>query len=229
VRIRNGRVEIVLHERTAGEGTPLLLLHALYGSSADWGAEVETWPGPVFALDFAGHGASGRVRGGAYDFERFLSDADLALRALVVDGGHRAVLAGAGLGAWYALVLAGARADRVPGCLLAPGAGLGGRGERPNPLDVQPVLPTPEQAAAFRGDADPYVSMADRELQPSWFSQPFAEAARGLVLLEDGEERPAWWRAAARVPDVRTVPDLRAGLAALVASSADQASHRTSA
>lgn len=209
MRVRNGRVEVALHERRAGEGRPLLLLHALYGSSADWGSEVEAWPGPVHALDFSGHGASGRLRGGAYSYERFLSDADLALRAIGTD----AALAGAGMGAWYGMLLAATRAERIPACLLIPGAGLSAGGDRPDPRDVRPVVPPPEQVAAFTGSADPYVMMAAREPRPLWFAQPFAEGARRLVLLEDGTGRPPWWCAAREHGEA--VPDLAAGLAAL--------------
>jgi pimeloyl-ACP methyl ester carboxylesterase len=220
VKIRNGRVSLELHPHKGGEGTPLLLLHALYGSSAGWGDEIDRWPGPVFALDFTGHGASGRLRGGAYDYECFLSDADLALRSASGDTSRAVALAGAGMGAWYALLLAGARAEQVPACLLAPGAGLAGAGERPDPLDVRPVVPTSEQRAAFRGDADPYVMMAEREPRPSWFSQPFAQAVRRIVLVEDGRERPVWWRAARETAAAITALDLADGLTALASACA---------
>jgi len=79
--IYNGRVRLALHELAGGDGTPLLLLHRLGGSSRDWGREIDAWPGPVLALDFSGHGASAWRRGGSYHIEHFLSDADVALAA----------------------------------------------------------------------------------------------------------------------------------------------------
>jgi pimeloyl-ACP methyl ester carboxylesterase len=209
-RIRNGRVEIVLHQRRAGQGAALLLLHALGGSSADWGAEVDGWPGPVFALDFAGHGDSGRLRGGSYDIETLLSDADLALKEI-----GAAAVAGAGLGAWYAVILAGTRAERVPACLLAPGAGLAGAGPEPDPRDMRPRLPTEAEARAFTGSADPYVLAMDREPRPPWFVEPFARAAATVLLVEDGGERPPWWEAVRACGAEPAGADLAAGLAAL--------------
>ena len=144
--IRNGRAAFALHPRKAGEGTPLLLLHELFASAAAWSAEVDAWPGPVFALDFAGHGASDRLRGGSYGFDRHLSDADLALREI-----GTAALAGAGAGAWYGLIVAGTRPERVPGCLLLPGAGLAAGGDVWDPMDVRPRIPGDAERAAFEG------------------------------------------------------------------------------
>ena len=62
------------------------------------------WPGPVWALDFTGHGASTVPRGGGYTAEVLMADADAALAHL----GPATVL-GRGLGAYVALLLAGAR------------------------------------------------------------------------------------------------------------------------
>lgn len=208
--IRNGRAAFALHPRKAGEGTPLLLLHELFASAAAWSAEVDAWPGPVFALDFAGHGASDRLRGGSYGFDRHLSDADLALREI-----GTAALAGAGAGAWYGLIVAGTRPERVPGCLLLPGAGLAAGGDVWDPMDVRPRIPGDAERAAFEGDADPYTLACDLEPRPVWFSEPFAAAANAIVLAEDAGERPAWWRAAAARPGARVAKDLASGLAAL--------------
>jgi pimeloyl-ACP methyl ester carboxylesterase len=213
--IKNGRVSLALHERKAGAGMPLLLLHGLWESSAAWGDEPEAWPGPVFALDFSGHGESGRVRGGAYSIERFLSDADLALRHL-----ERAALAGSGLGAWYAVILAGTRAERVPGCLLAPGPGLAGGFGVEDPFDSTPACPTPEEVEDFVRSGrpcDPFCLSAERDPRPPWFVRPFAEAARRVLLVEDGAPRPPWWEAV-REASAGTAGDLASGIAALARS-----------
>jgi pimeloyl-ACP methyl ester carboxylesterase len=214
--ITNGRVALALHERKGGAGVPLLLLHALWESSAAWGAEPDAWPGPVFALDFSGHGDSGRVRGGAYYIERFLSDADLAL-------GHlgSAALLGAGLGAWYAVILAGTRAERVPGCLLAPGVGLAGGFAEEDPLDTTPGCPTPEQVADFARSGracDPYCLSMERDPRPPWFVRPFAQAARRVLLVEDGAPKPPWWEAVRAAGAAPAGADLASGIAALARS-----------
>ena len=119
-QLQHGRVALHLEELRAGEGTPLLLLHALGGSHRDWLSEpaLAAWPGPVWALDFSGHGRSGRVLGGSYTAELLVADADHALFHL-----EHACLAGVGLGAYVAGLLAGARPDAVPAALLLPGPG----------------------------------------------------------------------------------------------------------
>ena len=126
MELRHGWVTLALRRLREGEGQPLLLLHALHGSSADWGTGPETWPGPICALDFAGHGRSGWVRGGVYYPELLAADADAALAEL-----GAAVLVGAGLGAYAALLVAGARPASVPAAVLLPGAGLEGGGGEP--------------------------------------------------------------------------------------------------
>ena len=50
--LKHGRVSLALHTLRRGEGTPLLLLHALRGSSVDWNGTPGAWGGPVFALGF---------------------------------------------------------------------------------------------------------------------------------------------------------------------------------
>jgi len=188
-KLQNGRVRLALHDRKPGAGTPLLLLHSLYGSSAEWSAEVEDWPGAVFALDFSGHGASAWIRGGSYHIEHFLSDADRALREV-----GPAALAGAGVGAWYALLLAGARAEQVPGCLLLPGRGLAGAGPEPDPFDVQRRIPNEEEVAAFVGDCDPFCRGMEGDPRPPGFIEPFACGPTGAAGR-------GWKRDAALVAD----------------------------
>ncbi|MBW2315363.1 MAG: alpha/beta hydrolase [Deltaproteobacteria bacterium] len=213
-KLQNGRVTLALHQRKAGEGTPLLLLHELYGSSAGWATEVDAWPGPVFALDFCGHGESAWMRGGSYHIEHFLSDADTALREV-----GSAVLAGAGLGAWYGLMLAGARAEQVPGSLLLPGRGLEGSGSQPDPLDTERRIPTEAQAAAFdEGDCDPCCAGMEGDPRPPDFIEPFATAARNVLLVDDGRAMPHWWRTVQDCGGQKVGADLVSGLARLQAA-----------
>ena len=208
MRIKHGRVTLELHQFARREGPPLLLLHGLYGSSADWGEAPGSWPGAVWALDFAGHGRSESVAGGAYYPELLAGDADAALAHI-----GRAALAGAGVGAYVALLLAGARRDTVRAALLLPGAGLAGGGALP---DFQRDFPHPVFATREPGLHDPLVSVLDRDVRPVDYAEAFARAARRLLLLEDGQSRPQWWEATRHGPTAETVTaDLRTAFARL--------------
>jgi pimeloyl-ACP methyl ester carboxylesterase len=210
IELRHGRVSIALHERKDGEGPALLLLHALGGSAADWGAEIAAWPGRVLALDFSGHGSSGRIRGGAYYPEILAGDADAALAEI-----GPAHLAGAGIGAYVALLLAGARPDPVPGALLLPGAGLAGGGPLPD-FEATPGVGWSDLPDEIPGGADPAVVRLDRDIRPVDYAQAFAKAARRLLLAEDGNPRPPWWEAVRASPSASPVsPDLEKALAEL--------------
>jgi pimeloyl-ACP methyl ester carboxylesterase len=186
-RFSHGELTLALHELRGGSGTALLLLHQLGGASTDWGAPPEGWPGPVFALDFAGHGASERRTGGAYVPELLAADADAALELL---GPCR--LAGAGVGAYVALLLAGARPERVPAALLLPGRGLDGGGPLPDRRRGRTFL-----APSVDGDGgpDPMIWSCDADPRPPDYALAFAAAARRLLLAEDGGPRPPWWEA----------------------------------
>jgi pimeloyl-ACP methyl ester carboxylesterase len=214
MRIRNGRTNLELHERRSGRGTSLLLLHELHGSAKDWGDEIDIWSGPVFALDFSGHGASEWVSGGAYLPEHLLADADVALAAI-----RPAALIGKGIGAYVALLLAGTRPDDVPGALLLAGNGLAGGGPSPafegprfaRYLNSQPVV---------RNGADPRLSILEGDIRPPDYVEPFARAARCLLFGSDGAARPEWWEAARRSPcAVDASTNLAEGIVQLAARS----------
>ena len=79
----------------------------------------------MVALDFTGHGASTMPIGGGYTAEILMADVDAALDHL-----DEATVVGRGLGAYVALLISGARADRVRGVVLADGPGLSGWPER---------------------------------------------------------------------------------------------------
>lgn len=212
MRIKHGRVSLELHQLARREGPALLLLHGLYGSSADWGEVPGSWSGPVWALDFAGHGHSESIAGGAYYPELLVGDADAALAHI-----GRAALAGAGVGAYVALLLAGARRDTVPAALLLPGAGLAGGGALP---DFQRAFPQLEVTARPPGACDPLVCTLEGDVRPVDYAESFARAARRILLIEDGELRPAWWEAARRSPTAETVAtDLPTALARLCAAT----------
>jgi len=204
--LRHGRVKLALHLLRSG-GTPVLVqLHALGGSAARLASPTLEWPGAVFALDFCGHGGSGWVKGGAYTPELLAGDADAAL--------HRvgpACLAGEGIGAYVALLLAGARPELVPAALLLPGAGLAGGGPLPDfsagaEPEGAPLLDPPLRPESTVGETDPFVCALERDTRPVDYAEAFAARARRLVLAEDEGARPLWWEAVARSAPSRRVP-----------------------
>jgi pimeloyl-ACP methyl ester carboxylesterase len=181
-----------LHERSQRPGPAALFLHALGGSSADWGELTEAWPGRAYALDFSGHGGSDWLLGGAYQAEFLVGDADVALAHI-----GPAWLIGAGLGAYIALLLAGGRRDLVHGAVLMPGAGLAGGGVEPDFTGIERLTPLMVIAnGTGHSGCDPRVAVLDADVRPLYYVEPFVSAARRLVLIDDGGPRPPWWEAA---------------------------------
>ena len=189
VLLRHDKVTLALHPlRAAGAGRPLLLLHGRgERSPARTPPAFAGWPGAVWALDFTGHGASTIPRGGGYTAEILMADADAALAHL-----GEATLVGRGLGAYVALLLAGARPRVVRGAILCDGAGLAGGGPRP----VTPSIAAPAEAGA--GPPDPYalIDLA-RDVRPPDYATSFVRQARQLSGLERplsvcAVERPDW-------------------------------------
>ncbi|MEM8904414.1 MAG: alpha/beta hydrolase, partial [Actinomycetota bacterium] len=137
------RVQLGLHELRTGDGRPLLLLHGLGERTPaevpDWLDPL--WPGPVLGLDFTGHGVSTIPVGGGYTCETLMADAD----AVLAEVGAVTVL-GRGVGAYVALLLAGARPDAVRGAVLTAGPGLAGGGAGPTDNPVADVAPGPHRA-----------------------------------------------------------------------------------
>ena len=166
--VRNGRAELALHHLRAGPGRPLLLLHGLAERTPDAvPVTVEGWPGPVYGLDFLGHGRSTIPAGGGYTAEVLMADVDAALGAL----GPCTVL-GRGLGAYIALLIAGARPELVRGAILADGPGLIGGGIRPSsplvvPLD--PAIPSPPDPLAL--------AELSRDVRPPDYAAEFVRMA----------------------------------------------------
>ena len=200
IKLKHGRVSLALHRHQPGEGIPLLLLHQLGGSSEDWSLEALGWNGPVYALDLSGHGRSGHVRGGGYTAELWAADVDVAVAEL----GDDAVLVGAGVSAYIALLLAGARPLSVRGAVLLPGRGLEGGGPQPDFSQV----PRPFAASGESGDlreepmTDPAVGFEQQLVRPVDYARALASEAGPLILCEDRAARPPWWRALHDVPQV---------------------------
>ena len=207
------RTELALHALRECDGRPLLLLHGLGGRSpASVPSSAASWPGPVWALDFTGHGASGSAVGGGYTAEVLMGDADAALRHL-----GQATVLGAGLGAYAAVLIAGARPTEVRGAILSDGLGLAGGG--PGPGSPQVIFPDPHADPSRPGGApDPFalVELA-RDVRPPDYATVFVRQANELSGLERpisvcGVERPAWLEAVAAEPGVEAT-SLREALA----------------
>lgn len=121
IHLQHNRITLALHEVHSGTGRPLLLLHGL-GENAQAMHDVPVqWNGPVWALDFTGHGESTVPHGGGYSAEILMADVDVALRHL-----GEATILGRGLGGYVAFLIAGARPQLVKGVVIADGPGLSG-------------------------------------------------------------------------------------------------------
>ena len=184
--LRHNKVDLALHRLADGDGTPLLLLHGLGESSPahvpDWAA---LWPGPVAGLDFTGHGASTIPPGGGYSAEILLADADVALAEL-----GTATLVGRGLGAYVALMLAGARPQQVRGAVLGDGPGLAGGAIGPTSQSFVTLAPSSHPP-------DPYALFElSRDLRPPDYATLFVR----MAVESSGLEEPIAVAAVVRPP-----------------------------
>lgn len=201
----HNRVRLALHELrgATGTGRPLLLLHGLGESSPTAVPEWATaWPGSVYALDFTGHGASTVPAGGGYSAEILLADADAALAALTgptgLAGSAEAItVVGRGLGAYVALMLAGARADAVHGTVLGDGPGLAGGSVSPTSQSFVALPP-----AAHAPDPSALVELS-HDLRPPDYATLFVR----LAVEHSGLDEPIAVAALVRPPWLAAVAD----------------------
>ena len=207
VVLRHYHVRLALHQVRVGSGHPLLLLHGLgEATRADLPPYFDEWPGPIWGLDFTGHGASSVPVGGGYTAEILLADANVALAHI-----GEATVFGRGVGAWIALLLAGARPTRVRGAILFDGPGLVGGGTEPGSSFVI------EAPAAAGGNAklttpDPFaVAELARDVRPPDYAASFVRfSVEGSDLPEpitvSTVARPEWLVAVAAEPGVADLP-----------------------
>ncbi|MEY3806352.1 MAG: hypothetical protein RIR69_1164, partial [Actinomycetota bacterium] len=80
VFLQHNRITLALHHIREGDGRALLLLHGLGEDAAAMNSLHVAWSGPIWALDFTGHGQSTVPRGGGYSAEILMADVDIALR-----------------------------------------------------------------------------------------------------------------------------------------------------
>jgi pimeloyl-ACP methyl ester carboxylesterase len=199
----HAKARLALHMLRDGSGPRLLVLHELGGASPkELPESLAPWPGAVYALDFTGHGESTVPRGGGYTSEVLMADADAALAAL-----GACALVGYGLGAYVALLLAGARPREIRGAILCDGAGLAGGGAAPEGARLLTLDPS---ARGLEGTApDPFAELElGHELRPPDYSVVFARrAASGSGLPAPihvcARERAPWLDAVLLVPGVR--------------------------
>jgi pimeloyl-ACP methyl ester carboxylesterase len=205
IELVHARARLALHRLADGDGShhPLLLLHGLGERSPDGvPGGLDPWPGPVVALDFSGHGASSRSNGGGYTAELLMADADAAVRHLGPVTVH-----GRGLGAYIALLIAGARPDAVRGAILADGPGMIGGGTGPMSSLVSPGLGQPEP----EGAPDPYALVElNRDPRPTDYASAFTAMAMHATTLRTpiavvAVTRPAWLDAIVPEPGVETM------------------------
>ncbi len=198
--LRHHRIDLALHRLTDGSdpsARPLLLLHGLGECTpADVPVGVR-WPGPVFGLDFTGHGRSTVPVGGGYTSEILVGDVDAVLEGL-----GQVTILGRGLGAYIALLVAAARPAQVVGAVLTDGPGLVGGGVHPG----SPSVPYPAPGSSPVPDPFALLELA-RDVRPPDYAQTYVRFVVERSELDQpitvtAVVRPAWLAAVASEPGV---------------------------
>jgi pimeloyl-ACP methyl ester carboxylesterase len=177
IELRHNRACLALHELRSGSERPLLLLHGLgERTPGEVPGYAAAWGGPIFGLDFTGHGQSTKPAGGGYTAEILMADVDAAIEHL-----GAVTILGRGLGAYIGLLVAGARAELVRGVVLADGPGLVGGGIRPGSAYV--FVADDEDDAT----PDPYALFElSRDVRPPDYAQEYVRQ----VMQWSGLDRP---------------------------------------
>ena len=219
VVLRHVRIELALHrlrpapahdEATGDRDRPLLLLHGLgEHTPAVAPSATDAWPGPVWGLDFTGHGRSSLPKGGGYTAETLMADVDTALAHLVPSEAHAPVtVLGRGLGGYVALLIAGSRPELVGGVVITDGPGLAGGGPAPHSSVVVRTRPGGPPA----GTPDPYaLSELARDIRPGDYAAAYARQAVEFGPVDNpvavaARARPPWLEAIVSTPGVVVEP-----------------------
>ena len=187
--VTHGRMTLALHElRAGGRGRPLLHLHGLgLRSPEEVPLDLEAWPGPIYALDFTGHGDSTAPTGGGYTPELLIGDVDAAIERL-----GEVTLIGRGLGAYIALMASAARYDAVRGAILCDGPGINGGGPAPGTPSISRVN---TQAAV---PPDPFaLAELSKDVRPPDYAVDFvriivAHSPMANPIAVVAKARPEW-------------------------------------
>lgn len=197
VRLRHGKSNLALHLLREGWGRPLLLLHGLGECTpATTPNRFTVWEGPIYGLDFTGHGDSSMPVGGGYTAEILMADVDAALAHL-----GKVTIQGRGLGAYVALLIGGARPTEVRGVMLGDGPGLVGGGIRPGSPHIPDVVPGSRTP-------DPYaLSELSRDVRPPDYALEYVRQMMQLSELDTpiavtAVVRPEWLAAVVDEPGV---------------------------
>lgn len=177
-----------MHYRDEGNGPPIVLIHANFGSLLSWDSWAEALKARhrVLRFDMTGHGLTGPDPSGDYSLERTVQLTERFVDAL---GLKQFTIAGTSLGGTVAMHYAAAHPDRVDHLiLLSPGALEGramqrsGRTELPRVANILEYI-TPRSLAAYMLKSrfgDP--SKVTDQLIDRWYDMWLREGQRPAML-----------------------------------------------
>ncbi len=176
--LQHNRISLALHTVREGSGRPLLLLHGLGEDATRVSQMPVKWAGPVYALDFTGHGASTVPRGGGYNAEILMADVDIALRHI----GEPVTIVGRGLGGYIGFLISCGRAALVRGLVIVDGPGLAGGAS--NTVSTTEIASVGKRNA---GTPDPWALIElSRDSRPASYVLSFLR----LAIANSGIEEP---------------------------------------
>lgn len=156
-------------------GEPLLLLHGVTGSSADWEPTVSRLDGQrTLALDARGHGASEWDPAEAYGGDQHFADVAIVLDKLSIE---RCSLVGFSMGAGVAMLTAACLPNRISGVVIVD------------------AYPSPEMTPGSRRIARWLSTYADNEA--AWFDPAIARHFRAQLAAGHESRLDLWsmWEA----------------------------------
>lgn len=176
--LQHNRISLALHTVREGTGRPLLLLHGLGEDATRVSQMPVQWAGPVYALDFTGHGLSTVPQGGGYNAEVLMADVDIVLRHI----GEPVTILGRGLGGYIGFLIACGRASLVRGLVIVDGPGLAGGAN--NTVSTTEIASVGKRSV---GTPDPWALIElSRDSRPASYVLSFLR----LAIANSGIEEP---------------------------------------
>jgi len=176
-----------IHYRDEGSGSPLVLIHANFGSLLSWDDAVEVLSANhrVLRFDLTGHGLTGPDPSGDYSLERTVQLTERFVDAL---GLTRFSIAGTSIGGTVAMHYTAKHPERVEKLILLNPGALEGRtvqragGSVPRVANVLEYI-TPRAMATYMlksrfGDPD----RVDDRLIDQWYEMWLREGQRAAIL-----------------------------------------------